>query len=295
MASVHQKLFQIFKLIQHLNQPPGKTVPQLLKILKISRATLYRDFELLEELGYIVDNDRGRRFLQFQFSRNDDNVLEPDELFFLQEQLQSVASTVPNAHLASSILHKFDRNVSMIPLVDMLPQVHRHKILKLLRLAMERNWCVLIKGYRSMTSNTVSNRKAEPLEITQDARYCIAWDLDKNRQSQFKIDRIEDVEVLDEKAKAHRPYSPMDLFGLTGEEWLSVKLKLSSTAHHLLVEEFPLSRQYIRNTPDGIYFDCPQIRNWKGIGRFVLGLPGEIQVVAPEAFKIYLKERIALF
>ncbi|MEL6941708.1 MAG: HTH domain-containing protein, partial [Bacteroidota bacterium] len=140
-----------------MNQPPGKTIPQLLKILGTSRATLYRDISLLEKLGYVIDKDEhGRRFLQFQFSRNENNVLEPDELFFLQEQLQSVTSTAPNAHLASSILHKFDRNLSMIPLVDMLPQVHRHRVLTLLRLAMERNWCVLIKGYHSMTSGTVS-------------------------------------------------------------------------------------------------------------------------------------------
>ncbi|MEN0048024.1 MAG: WYL domain-containing protein [Bacteroidota bacterium] len=296
MNETKQKIYQIFQLIRHLNTPPGKTVQQLIKILHTSRSTIYRDLETLEEIGYVVKTDaQNRKSLELQFPRTGKDILEPEELFFLQKQLQSVASTTPNAHLASSILHKFDRNVSMIPLVDMLPQVHRHKVLTLLRLAMQRNWCVLIKGYRSMTSNTVSDRKAEPLEITQDARYCIAWDLDKNRQSQFKINRIEDVEVLDEKAKPHRPYSPMDLFGLTGEEWLSVKMKLSATAHHLLVEEFSLSRQYIRSTPDGIYFDCPQIRNWKGIGRFVLGLPGEIEVIAPEEFKAYLRERITLF
>lgn len=293
MQDTRQKIYQIFQLIRHLNTPPGKTVTQLIKILNSSSSTVYRDIEILEEIGYLVDTDhQNRKFLQFQFPRSGNSILEPDELFFLQEQLQQITSTAPNAHLASSILHKFDRNLSMIPLVDMLPQFHKNRILRILRTAMDNRLCVLIKGYRSLTSGTVLDRKAEPLEITQDSRYCICWDLDKDRQSQFKLDRIEDIELLDQKAKAHREHTPMDLFGLTGDTWLAVKMKLSPIAHHLLVEEFPLSRPYIRTTSTATYFDGI-VRNWKGIGRFVLGLPGEIEVLEPSEFKDYLQIRIA--
>jgi len=57
------------------------------------------------------------------------------------------------------------------------------------------------------------------------------------RQGQFKISRITDIDILDQGVTPNRIASPLDIFGLTGEEWLSVRLELSSLAHNLLVEE----------------------------------------------------------
>jgi proteasome accessory factor C len=82
----------------------------------------------------------------------------------------------------------------------------------------------------------------------------------------------------------------MDVFGLTGDAWMDVKLKLSPLAYNLLVEEFPLAKQFAKRRKEGTFFVGP-VRHWKGIGRFVLGLPGEIEVIAPEELRAYLKER----
>lgn len=295
MTESKEKIFQIFTILRHLNTPPGKTVKQLEQLLGASKSAIYRDLKILEELGYLIDTDeRHRKFLQFQFSKKGDDLLDPDELFFLQEHLQQISHSTPDAHLAQSILHKFDRNLSMIPLVDVLPQFHKNRMLRILRIALNNQRCVLVKGYRSMTSNTISDRHVEPLEVTQDYRYLIGWDLNKDDQRQFKIDRIEDIDLLDQTVSPGRLHSPMDIFGLTGTDWLPAKLKLSTTAHHLLVEEFPLSRQFIRHTGQGTFFEGI-VRNWKGIGRFVLGLPGEVEVINPPAFKDYLQEKIGQF
>ncbi|MGK0364994.1 MAG: proteasome accessory factor C, partial [Saprospiraceae bacterium] len=137
-------------------------------------------------------------------------------------------------------------------------------------------------------------RYIEPMELTEDFRYLIAWDLNKEGQRQFKLERIEDVDLLDERVEKERIASPIDIFGLTGDTWESVRLKLSPTAHHLIIEEFPLSRQYIRKVKNQIIFDG-MVRHWKGIGRFCLGLPEEVEVLDPEALREYLNEKIEKF
>jgi hypothetical protein len=86
----------------------------------------------------------------------------------------------------------------------------------------------------------------------------------------------------------------MDIFGLTGDAWYDVKLRLSPTAHYLLIEEFPLAARYIHKRAEVIYFQGI-VRHWKGVGRFVLGLPGEIEVLSPTAFQDYLREKIGRF
>jgi len=282
-------VYRIFKLIRLLNSTPRRTVKQLMPIVGASESAIYRDLELLERLGYLVETDgHGRKYLQFQFQKGGNSVLEPDELFFLQDHLQQTAGDSPQAQ---AILHKFDLNLSMIPLADALPQLHATRILQLIRTGIETRSCLLLKKYQSLSSETVSDRRIEPLEITEDYRYLIGWDLDKDRQSQFKIARINDINFLDQRVNPERIASPTDLFGLTGERWLDVKLKLSNLAHHLLVEEFPHSRPYVKRRREGVFFEG-QVRNWKGIGRFVLGLPGEIEVLQPEGFRAYLRERV---
>jgi hypothetical protein len=86
----------------------------------------------------------------------------------------------------------------------------------------------------------------------------------------------------------------MDIFGLTGDAWYDVKLRLSPTAHYLLIEEFPLAARYIHKRAEVIYFQGI-VRHWKGVGRFVLGLLGEIEVLSPTAFQDYLREKIGRF
>jgi predicted DNA-binding transcriptional regulator YafY len=34
------------------------------------------------------------------------------------------------------------------------------------------------------------------------------------------------------------------------------------------------------------------VQDWKGVGRFIMGLPGEVEVVEPEELREYLRERV---
>jgi hypothetical protein len=63
-------------------------------------------------------------------------------------------------------------------------------------------------------------------------------------------------------------------------------------AYNLLIEEFPLSEKYIKEADNQTYILTTDVGNFIGVGRFVLGLPGEIEVVYPQAFKDYLNEKM---
>lgn len=287
-----QKILKVFQLIRLLNTPPSKDVPQLIRRLDSSKSAVYRDLKVLKSLGYPIEtDDKNRKSLLFTIPKSGDGVLSLTDIDYLQSFLEKEQS---NSVLAKSILDKFNLSLNLIPLADALPQLHRNHVLQIIRIGITTNSCLRLHRYRSLTSNTTKDRLVEPLEITEDERYLIAWDVDKKGQRQFKIERIEDAEVLDLHVTSGRVASPMDLFGLTGDDWQRVRLKLSNTAHHLLLEEFPLSRPFTKMVNNQIIFDG-MVRNWKGVGRFVLGLPGEIEVLEPEGFRGYLRERIEKF
>lgn len=276
-------------LIRLLNTPPARTVAQLMSRLGMKQSALYRHIKLLKEIGYPIKTDENhRKYIAFSLSSGN-SVLEPQELDYINDAL---LKTVESDFLKTSILHKLNRNLSLIPLADALPQLHNSRMLRLITNALEEAWCIKIKNYHSVGSNTITDRHIEPLELTQENRYLIGWDLDKDRQSQFKLERIGSIVLLEkEPITPGRIATPTDIFGLTGDEWKQVRIKLKNIAHHLLSEEFPRARPYIRKMKGEYYFDGP-VRNWKGVGRFVLGLPGELEVIAPEEFKEYLVQRL---
>jgi len=75
-------------------------------------------------------------------------------------------------------------------------------------------------------------------------------------------------------------------------EPIAIQLKLSLVAYNLIVEEFPLSEKYLKKIDDNNYLLTTEVGNFLGVGRFVLGLPGETEVIYPKAFRDYLNEKI---
>lgn len=296
-------VYKVLKLIALLDWKKPKTVAQLEKLLEVSDNTIYRYLDILRKLGYPIEKDKEyRHFIRF-VSSNKDNTLDSEEMKLIQSILQQNKSSHPNP-LIASVLHKIDTNASLIPLADALPGLHRNRLLRLIDTAIEQEVCIIIKGYHSMSSPMSNDRYVEPLMITEDYRYLIAWDKNKQAQRQFKLDRIEDVDIrYDNKiSSGHEPTS-MDLFGLTGDngdQWLNVKMELSRDALYFLLEEFPNAKQFIKKVKirgkdeERIVFDG-RVLNWKGIGRFVLGLMGEIKIIEPQEFKDYLNKKITNF
>ena len=106
----------------------------------------------------------------------------------------------------------------------------------------------------------------------------------------FKISRIGSVEVLD-KAWQHTDKHQevyIDIFRMTGFTKHRVCLKLGMLAHNLLVEEYPFGERDITPTKDGYWMLDTEVCNYVGIGRFVLGLLDDIEIVDSPEFDEYI-------
>lgn len=283
------KLTQIFKLIRELNTPPAKTAMQLWRRTGSNKSSFYRDIKMLESLGYVIDKADNRYALKFTIPKSGDGILSLDDLNLIQEVLEEYSGDIRHR----SLLKKLKRNLDLVPLADSLPQLHRNHVMQVVRAGINSGHCLRLIRYRSLTGNDTRNREVEPMELTDDERYLIAWDLEKNDQRQFKLERIEDCEIMDQEVDSTRLPSPMDIFGLTGEAWIDVQLELSPLAYHLLLEEFPLSRSFIRKIgKEGRIIFEGRVRDFKGVGRFCLGLMAEVEVLKPVELQSYINEKI---
>lgn len=289
-----QKILRVFKLIRLLKQRPGRTIPQLAQSLNIDKRSVYRYLELLEEVGYLFDVDEHHRYYLFE----DETAGQPT---FTEEEAevirQALAGLSPSHPLLGSLRQKLFLASSLVPLADGLVDVHQSQVVQRLAEGLRNGRQVQLSRYQSPNSNTIADRLVEPLSFSDDYATLNAYEPASGRVKTFKTRRIEDVAVLDEPITYRADEDMLDLFGWSGDAWLSVSLGLTNRAYRLLIEEYPPTRAFTSASDDPAFPYCFQgsVRSWIGIGRFVLGLPGEVRVLEPDAFRVYLWERIREF
>jgi hypothetical protein len=105
------------------------------------------------------------------------------------------------------------------------------------------------------------------------------------------------VVVLDKPYKFEKMHvkTNTDIFGITGRKETWVTLRLSLRAYVLLREEFPLAQPYLEKEETEetkTYLFNGPVLNFKGVGRFVMGLADEVTILSPDEFKHYVREKI---
>jgi predicted DNA-binding transcriptional regulator YafY len=136
----------------------------------------------------------------------------------------------------------------------------------------------------------------EPFSFTTN--YTLVWAFDPESQSckLFKVSRVGEVQVLDQNYKNEPLHTkqPIDVFRISSAEQTHVKLNLSIRAFNLLTEEYPLAEKYITSLGDNYCQFSAEVCGFEGVGRFVLGLAGEIQIIEPDEFRNYISEKIKM-
>ena len=86
----------------------------------------------------------------------------------------------------------------------------------------------------------------------------------------------------------------MDIFRINSFKQIPIKLKLGLRAASLLVEEYPMAEKYLSPLYDDHSYFILQtnVCGYEGVGRFILGLLDDIEILEGEGLKEFLKERI---
>lgn len=75
-------------------------------------------------------------------------------------------------------------------------------------------------------------------------------------------------------------------------ERLPLKLKLGLRATSLLLEEFPLASKQLRQKSDSEWLLETEVCSYEGVGRFVLGLMGDIEIIDSPEFLQYISVQV---
>ena len=159
--------------------------------------------------------------------------------------------------------------------------------------AIESKRQVVLHGYSSSSSGEIKDRIVEPFAFAAGQKTVWCYEVATKANKVFKVDRISNVEIKAERweYETHHRQGKMDIFRMTGETPISVKLQLSLRAKNVLVEEYPEAEtDLIPTDNDDIWMLDTQIYRMEGIGRFYMGMAGEIQIIEAEGLKEYARK-----
>ena len=288
------KILRVFQLIGLLKSG-GRTIRQLAQHLDTTERTIYRYFKLLEEIGFIIDQDfHGRYFVHREDGESPEDRFTLEEVSILRQLIQSAASGHP---LKGTLLKKLAFHSEAKELPEQFLKLRVAKIFRILSEAIESGSQVILKSYHSANSAEITDRLVEPFQFGEGFQSIQALDTTDKQCKFFKLERIGDVVVLEKPFKFEKLHkkSNTDIFGISGRKETWITMQLSLRAYVLLREEYPLALPYLEkenDEPKTFTFHGP-VLTFKGVGRFVMGLADEVRIVNPKEFKTYIREKLS--
>lgn len=159
--------------------------------------------------------------------------------------------------------------------------------------AIEGKRKAILHGYSSSNSGEVKDRYVEPFAFASNRNMICCYDIEKKENKVFKVDRINNVEILADRweYETHHRQGKMNIFRMTGETPMPIKLQLSLMAKNILVEEYrDAAKDLIPTADDDVWILETNVYKIEGVGRFYMGLASEIQIIDAPKLKEYAQK-----
>ena len=288
------RIYRLFQLINYLRAEPAKSVRSIESFLNTSERTVYRYLDLLKDLGFNIERDVNNKMFIAASSDIDLIPFTPQEADYLKKL---ILSTGKDNQLAQSVLQKVQQSSEIQIGANSLFKAHLAKIVEQISVAIIEGKQLLIKGYSSANSQSISDRLVEPTSFTDNYDAVSAFEISTNLNKYFNIGRMSSVQVLDipmQHETKHEFLKP-DIFGFQDKSMdKEIEIEMSMRAYLLLKEEYPMSTAFIKPIPDtGKYYFKANVQSFKAPGRFVMGFLEEIQVIGSEEFKRYVDRQVS--
>lgn len=289
----HSQYAKQLDLLAMLIDGDSHTADELCQVLGTTRRNLYYYFSFLRDYGFeLVRTSGGKYYIgpNSPFFRNiarsvDFTSQEVSYLFSL------LAGTVDKSPLQHSVKRKLERFYGLSGFVDDATRRRVTSHAEILNKAIGQRKIVLLKDYSSPHSKTVSTRVVEPFLFLNEQADIRCYELSSHTNKTFKLSRIGSVVITDADwafADSHKQVYT-DIFLFSGDTRHHISLRMGQLSHNLMLEEYPQSERCFTQEDDSHWLFTTDVVSYLGIGRFVLGLFSDIQIIGDEGFKMYVR------
>ncbi len=258
MIQENTKTIRVLRLVMLLLGSRKYTIAELAEKMGIANRTVFRDIHEIKNCGIKVKRFNGRY-----------QILQDDFLAFMKI---SPSHAEENTKLNG-------QTIKVLNLFGKLTE------------AIDRKKVVCLYDYKSSSGEKSLPKKIEPFLLSQNDQTLWAYDTAANKCKQYKLLRMSHIDTLEEgwqfEHKHKQPFT--DIFRFSASEPIdTIKLRLQGVALNVFLEEYPKGIDFRSNKKENL-FKIP-VADFRGAGRFVLGLMDVIEVLGSEAFRNYLRD-----
>ena len=272
------------------------TVNDLAERLETSYRSIYRYIESFKDAGFVVQKLDGG---VYKLSKESPQFKDISQLVhFTDEEAHIVNQLIEGRDDTKMLKQNLRKKLcSVYNCTSMASSVVRganaSNVNRLVE-AIENRCQAVLHDYASGHTGNRRDRVVEPFGFTTNYVQVWCYEPESGMNKLFKTSRIGVVELTDSEwqyADKHRE-GYIDIFRMTGFEQQGVRLKLGMLARNLLVEEYPLAERDIKPIDDTSWLLDTKVCNYLGIGRFVMGLMDDIEIVDSPEFEEYIRRHI---
>ena len=289
------KVERMLRLMQYLTGNVNYTIDDLMDKLKMSRRTIYRYFDTFRSAGFVVQRIGEGVYRMANYRRQDIDLSKI--VYFSDEEAYVVATLIEDLDSTNAMKQGLKRKLAAVydstNIGDYIGNKGNSAAIASLSAAIRDKKRVTLHQYASSRSGKVRDYIVEPFRFNTNYIDVWAYDTNDGVNKRFKVDRIGEVEVLDEDwtFEAAHHATPLDFFRVGGEgleSAIHVKLKMNLSAKNLMTESFPLTQREIRQGKDGEWYYEGDVYGMDGIGRFVIGQIDSIEILEGGPLKAFL-------
>ena len=289
------KIERVLRLMKMMTSGNRYTVEELAERLDTSYRSIYRYIDTFKEVGFVVHKEEGG---VYRLGKESPYFKDISQLIhFTDEEAHIVNQLIGALDDTNMLKQNLRRKLSSVyhctSLANSIVKGKNAENVNRIVEAIEERRQVVLHDYSSSHTGSKRNRQVEPIAFTINYVQIWCYDLSDGKTKLFNTARIGSVEMLDSEweHEAEHRCGYIDIFRNMGFEQMRVQLRLGVMAHNLLIEEYPLSERDLTQLDDTHWLLDTQVCNYAGVGRFVMGLIEDIEIIDSPDFVDYLRTK----
>ena len=289
------KIERVLRLMKMMTSSNPYTVEELAERLDTSYRSIYRYIDTFKEVGFVVHKEAGG---VYRLGKESPYFKDISQLIhFTDEEAHIVNQLIGALDDTNMLKQNLRRKLSSVyhctSLANSIVKGKNAENVNHIIEAIEEHRQVVLHDYSSSHAGTKRDRLVEPIAFTTNSVQIWCFDTSDNKTKLFNTSRIGEVEILETEwqHEAEHKCGHIDIFRTMGFELTRVKLRLGIMAHNLLIEEYPLSERDLTQEDEKHWLLDTEVCNYVGIGRFVMGLAEDIEVIDSPDFVAFLRNK----
>lgn len=285
------KLERLLRVMKMLTANNSLTVDEIAEQLSISPRSVYRYIDTFREAGFVIKkkNNCIKLDKSSPYFKDISDLLHfsPEEAYILKEAIESIdENNVLKQNLKKKLYTVYNYNI----LAETIVNGKNGRNVERLVESIESRRPVILRNYSSAHGNDIRDRCVEAFAFTTNYVQVWCYCPEENCNKLFKVSRIGSVDIQPGYWKHTRKHKTgkIDIFRMNSSETFHITLKLGLRAMNLLVEEFPLAAPQLRKQPGNQWLLDTDVCSPEGVGRFVMGLPEDIEIINSPELKEYI-------